>query len=241
MRRRLGLSLLELLVVVVIIAIVIAVLLPTRAHGGPARRTVCMTRLRQQGQAFWSYTANYNGDWPASKAVVGSLCEQTIETRNALMTGTSGTTAATFQRSYYCPVNMAQDPGKLWSVGGVSIWGYVWMNDRAAAGASLPKTFPARTPSLQYLSLPNTKTHLVTAILALDVIVTDTDAPPFNYSPKGVAVDFGTNHVVSASAPSSNYVNVLFADGHGESVKFDPKKAVAVKPPGGGFFWFPNP
>jgi prepilin-type processing-associated H-X9-DG protein len=73
-------------------------------------------------------------------------------------------------------------------------------------------------------------------MLALDVVVTDRDAAPLNYSPKGVAVSFGTHHPPTAT---NGYVNVAFLDGHAEGKKLDPAKALAVQQPGGGWFWFP--
>ncbi len=239
MARRHGLSWMWLLVVIVFIALFIGYLLPSRGGRGRPNRVLCMLNLKQQGIAFAIYAQENGGQWPNSKSSLGSLCEQTIETRDALAGAMTGTSPATVQKIFYCPNNAAQDPAKLWNAGGVSTWGYAWLNDRGPAGAALPAEFPARSVPLQYHSNLNKIRQLNNAVLALDVIVTDTDAPPLNYTPKGVTVTFGTNHM--PTTPSTNYQNVLFLDGHADSVKFDPKKAVAVKQPGGGYFWFPNP
>lgn len=186
--------------------------------------------------------ANNNGKWPASPAILTSLCQQTVETQKAFLaySTSAGTPAATFQRAFYCPSNPAQDPATLWSSTGLSTWGYVWLNDRGTSGTALPATFPPHTPPLQYLSTPNVK-NPSTTILALDVIVTDTDHPPLNYTPKPAPLPFATNHIPTGTAASTNSANVLYADGHVESVKFSPATATPVPQPAGSFLWFPNP
>jgi prepilin-type N-terminal cleavage/methylation domain-containing protein/prepilin-type processing-associated H-X9-DG protein len=66
MRSRNGFTLVELLVVVGIIAVLIALLLPSlnraREH---ARRTVCLSNLRQLAQAVMMYNNENNGRFPA--------------------------------------------------------------------------------------------------------------------------------------------------------------------------------
>ena len=239
MRRRQGLTWVEFLVVIVVIGLVIAVLLPSIRRGpNPSKRMMCARNLKDQGMAFYVYAAGNSDKFPKSTTKLASLCEQGIDARDAIVSVAPN--PALLPKMFYCPTNVAQDPAKLWTVGNVSVWGYVWLNDRGPAGAALPATFPAREPPLQYVSTPNVRS-VARVVLALDVIVTDTDTPPLNYTPKGAAVNFGTNHPPVSQTPPLNYVNVLFLDGHVESVMFDPKNAVAVRQPGGGFFWFPNP
>lgn len=63
--RRLGFTLLELLVVVGVIAILIAILVPSLAKAKEAaRETVCQTKLRAWGQGFLFYAQDYNGRLP---------------------------------------------------------------------------------------------------------------------------------------------------------------------------------
>ena len=239
--RRHRLDIPNILVFVVVIGVIGAILAsmiwPEKGNPAAAKRAKCMAYLKMQSAAFFAYSANYSHGLPATSGKLASFCEQGSEARDAIASAVSGPTTLV-PRIFYCPANAAQDPAKLWNGGGVSTWGYAWMNERGL-GADLPATFPARRVPLQYISDPSDRNirSPASVILALDVIVTDSDTPPLNYAPTGVAVGFGTNHV----AAQANYVNVLFADGHVESLKFDPKNAVAVRQPGGGYFWFPNP
>ena len=236
--RRHGLTWVEVvLAVLVLVVVLIAVLLPSLGRAREGSHRSCWTNLRVQGSAFFAYTAIYGGNWAPSTARLTSLCQQTLETRDAFLyePTSRGADTTRMQKCFYCPRNLAQDPAKLWEAGGVSTWGYVWLNDRGA-GAGLPTTFPARSVPLEYVSDVGKVQRPAETVLALDVVVTDTDAAPLNFTPKGV--DFGSSHV-SAGRPFQ--VNVLFADEHVESLKFDEKTAVAVRQPGGGYFWIPGP
>jgi len=69
-----GFTLIEVLVVVAFIAILAAILLPvfhrTREN---ARAITCQSNLRQLGQAFQMYAADYDGVWPCPGGLYGDL------------------------------------------------------------------------------------------------------------------------------------------------------------------------
>jgi prepilin-type processing-associated H-X9-DG protein len=241
--RRNGMTRGEVIVALVVIVGLVWVLMPNLTHiNTGATMLRCARNLRQQYAGLAVYADNFSANTlPVSKKL-NSLCEQELETRDALAGALSQTArldAAAVRKVFYCPGNAAQDPATLWDTGGVSTWGYVWLNDRGAAGTKLPTTCPAwpaatTTLSPTYLTTINRLESPGNVMVAMDVVVTDTDAAPLNYTPKGVAVDFGSSHM---TAGKPYWVNVLFADGHAGSVKFDEEKAVAVPQPGGGYFW----
>jgi prepilin-type processing-associated H-X9-DG protein len=182
-----------------------------------------------------------DGHWPTSAtAPLGSLCDQSVETRDALfkeIATSASTPPETYKKPFYCPANSAQDPAKLWTTAGISTWGYAWMNDRGTAGAALPATFPPHKAPLRYLPTVGGP-DAANTVLAADVVVTDTDTPPLNFTPKRAAVNFGSNHISGKTVPGANN---LMADGHVSWIFFNSKTATPVKQPAGGFFWFPNP
>jgi prepilin-type N-terminal cleavage/methylation domain-containing protein/prepilin-type processing-associated H-X9-DG protein len=65
--RRRAFTLIELLVVIGIIAVLTALLLPTLASARrQANSARCLAHLRQIGNAFHLYSADYEGDWPVT-------------------------------------------------------------------------------------------------------------------------------------------------------------------------------
>jgi prepilin-type N-terminal cleavage/methylation domain-containing protein len=68
LRRRAGFTLIELLVVIAIIAILAAILFPTflRAKES-ARRSACLSNLKQLALAAQNYADSYNGNYPPAR------------------------------------------------------------------------------------------------------------------------------------------------------------------------------
>lgn len=65
MRKRCGFTLIELLVVIAIIAILAAILFPVFAQAREqARKTACLSNMRQIGTAISMYTQDYDEKWP---------------------------------------------------------------------------------------------------------------------------------------------------------------------------------
>ena len=74
MRSRLGLTLVELLVVMAILGVLVALLLPAVQQArSVARRTVCQNNLRQLGMATLQYADSHGGEFPRGAHRPGEL------------------------------------------------------------------------------------------------------------------------------------------------------------------------
>ncbi len=72
--KRNGFTLIELLVVIAIIAILAAILFPVFARAREnARRTSCMSNLKQMGLGMMQYVQDYDGNYPARYYRAGSV------------------------------------------------------------------------------------------------------------------------------------------------------------------------
>jgi prepilin-type N-terminal cleavage/methylation domain-containing protein/prepilin-type processing-associated H-X9-DG protein len=86
--RRKGFTLIELLVVIAIIAILAAILFPVFAQAREsARKTACMSNMRQIGQALYMYTSDYDETYPRKDE-----CISTASPLNPSAVGCAGPT-----------------------------------------------------------------------------------------------------------------------------------------------------
>jgi prepilin-type N-terminal cleavage/methylation domain-containing protein len=77
MKRNPGFTLIELLVVISIIAVLAAIIFPVFAGAREsARRTACVSNLKQLGMALSMYKVEYDGTWPSAPALYAPAFNQ---------------------------------------------------------------------------------------------------------------------------------------------------------------------
>jgi len=81
MRKRAGFTLVELLVVMAIISLIAGLVVPAvRRAQERAKQAVCMSNLRQLGQAFLTYASDHDGLLPAWFAITGKFDRDRVVT-----------------------------------------------------------------------------------------------------------------------------------------------------------------
>jgi prepilin-type N-terminal cleavage/methylation domain-containing protein/prepilin-type processing-associated H-X9-DG protein len=103
MRSKRGFTLIELLVVIAIIAILAAILFPVFAQAREsARKTTCISNLKQVGMALLMYAGDYEETlpWSTSSRLSGWTWYQSVDPYIKTGVGPNGTTQKTF---WLCP------------------------------------------------------------------------------------------------------------------------------------------
>jgi prepilin-type N-terminal cleavage/methylation domain-containing protein/prepilin-type processing-associated H-X9-DG protein len=130
MRRRAcriqGFSLIELLVVIGVIAILLAILLPAvmRARES-ARRTGCISNLREIGNLLNVYAMQYKGKLPMQEGPCVLLWDLPLATRDELIK------AGATRELLFCPSNREQNQDETWTFkDGYCVTGYFFLTRR---------------------------------------------------------------------------------------------------------------
>jgi prepilin-type N-terminal cleavage/methylation domain-containing protein/prepilin-type processing-associated H-X9-DG protein len=224
--RRTGFTLVELLVVIGIIALLISMLLPSLNKAREAaKRTACLSNIKQAGHAFIMYAGANNGKMPQHKGNSRWLFDIPLDTRDALIQ------FGVMRETLYCPTNYdMQNVEELWNFPNKTspihcATGYQFLFKRAAAPNMAPlyygRKYIEKSNEKQTLNINGVlHTKLPTELeLATDMVQSRAGPPENFFGAKG-------GHPVVHHTPHMNNKkpaggNVLFLDGHAEWRPFD--------------------
>jgi prepilin-type N-terminal cleavage/methylation domain-containing protein len=254
MRKR-AFTLIELLVVVAIIALLIAILIPSLGKAREsARRSVCGTNLKSQGNAFATYASQYNDSLPRGGAMNGGNWLHDVPDASLLelmqMPSITALNNTANKKWFYCPGNPDVRMNDAWGkIGNPSATfrylGYNYFIDRGqssipAAGINRPS---GKQPPVQFREKWSLRRDGSVAELAIDEMCTAVANPQ--------PIDFGTNLPTTVSyfgEHSSHFTNkptgenVLSFDGHVAWRTWgNNNTATSISQGGGAYMWVIDP
>jgi prepilin-type N-terminal cleavage/methylation domain-containing protein/prepilin-type processing-associated H-X9-DG protein len=227
-RPRTGFTLVELLVVIGIIALLISMLLPSLNKAREqAKRTACLSNLKQAGHALIMYAGANNGKLPQHKGNSRWLFDIPLDTRDALVS------FGVVRETLYCPTNYdMQNVEELWNYPNKTspihcATGYQFLFRRPTG--NMPGLYYGR----KYLEKQNEKQVLNFSGVLVTKLPTDLElATDMVQSRAGNPENFtgakGGHHTVHITPhmhgkkPSGG--NILFLDGHAEWRPFQDMK-----------------
>jgi len=261
-RSRKGFTLIELLVVITIIIILAAILFPVFARvRRAAKRTACLSNLREIGNAVRMYT----NDWDECYPLVSGFGPALDPAQSLWNAGTSGgwipTHGAAMQQSRWLP-NLLWSyikNTKLWlcpSVGADGTWAVGGANGNINFANNYARTITGPQPDLTPETDPPTNytfnawiweggapgqggNKIIIAGSSEAACPKSADAPLVWDAVSGRRDPDPNKPKVQLAHPSS--INVVYADGHAESVTIDDANTNTLytnTSPGYGHFWW---
>ncbi len=262
MNKQKGFTLIELLVVIAIIALLMSILMPALNRvKEQARRSSCLSRMKQQGLALELYANENDTKLPLTDTVGGWMQDVSVKTTNFILS--SGMTRDMF----YCPSNHTHQKyndlfweltNRTWDASlqrftdddGYIVSGYSFILDNPGSTRRDIVRYQRDPIQPEWLrstqdSQPGMREMIADSILALRRVNGSTYGYDFANVPGGIyqsdQVYDTTSHLKNEHEPYGG--NVVFLDQHGEWRGFEPDidGGLAVGRVGGGgvpyFFW----
>jgi prepilin-type N-terminal cleavage/methylation domain-containing protein/prepilin-type processing-associated H-X9-DG protein len=215
-----GFTLVELLVVIGIIALLISMLLPSLNKAREqAKRTACLSNIKQAGHALIMYAGANNGKMPQHKGNSRWLFDIPLDTRDSLVS------FGVVRSTLYCPTNFdMQNVDELWDFPNKTApihcaTGYQFLFKRPSTNMAslyygrkyIEKSFEKQTLNINGKVVTKLPTDLE---LATDMVQSRTGPPENFFGAKGGhPVVHHTPHM-HGQKPAGG--NILFLDGHAE-------------------------